>query len=58
MFIDATPQIRARMPGAAFFVVGDELTGDRGYRRELEARAAALGGVISTGRHRRGARRA
>jgi glycosyltransferase involved in cell wall biosynthesis len=47
VFIDAAPLIRARLPGAALFVVGDELAGDRGYRRELEARAR--GSVIFTG---------
>jgi glycosyltransferase involved in cell wall biosynthesis len=50
VFIDAAPLIRARIPGAAIFVIGDELAGDRGYRRELQARAARLdAGVIFTG---------
>jgi glycosyltransferase involved in cell wall biosynthesis len=43
VFLDAAPLILARVPDARLFVVGDELTGDGGYRRGLEARAAALG---------------
>src|SRR5581483_6341194 len=46
-FIDAAPLIRARIPGAALFIIGDELAADHGYRRDLEARAA--GQVIFTG---------
>jgi glycosyltransferase involved in cell wall biosynthesis len=50
VFIDAAPLIRAALPGAALFIIGDELAGDRGYRRALEARAARAGaGVIFTG---------
>ena len=52
VFIDAAPLIQARVPGAAIFVVGDELAGDRGYRRELEARAAARGADIRFTGHR------
>jgi glycosyltransferase involved in cell wall biosynthesis len=43
VFLAAAPQILARVPDARLFVVGDELAGDGGYRRALEARAAALG---------------
>ncbi len=52
VFLDAAPLILARVPGARLFVIGDELSGDGGYRRRLEARAAALGladRVIFTG---------
>jgi glycosyltransferase involved in cell wall biosynthesis len=52
VFVDAAPLILALVPGARLFVVGDELAGDGGYRRGLEARAAALGlagRVIFTG---------
>jgi glycosyltransferase involved in cell wall biosynthesis len=52
VFIDAAPLIRAQVPGAALFVIGDELAGDRGYRRELEQRAAARGGGITFTGHR------
>jgi glycosyltransferase involved in cell wall biosynthesis len=52
VFIDAAPLIRARVPGAVLFVIGDELTGDRGYRRELQARAAALGADVRFTGHR------
>ncbi|MEV5436050.1 glycosyltransferase family 4 protein [Streptomyces sp. NPDC052682] len=43
VFIDAVPLILRQHPEARFFVVGDELVGDGGYRRELERRAARLG---------------
>jgi len=43
VFLDAAPLILRRTPGAHLFVVGDELSGDGDYRRELEARAAELG---------------
>jgi glycosyltransferase involved in cell wall biosynthesis len=50
VFIDAAPLIRDKIPGAAIFVVGDELAKDSGYRRDLQARAAARdAGVIFTG---------
>jgi glycosyltransferase involved in cell wall biosynthesis len=52
VFIDAAPLIQARVPGAAIFVVGDELAVDRGYRRELEARAAARGAAVHFTGHR------
>jgi glycosyltransferase involved in cell wall biosynthesis len=52
VFIDAAPLIRAQAPGAALFVIGDELAGDRGYRRELQARAAAAGGLVTFTGHR------
>ncbi len=52
VFIDAAPLIRAQVPGAALFVIGDELAGDRGYRHELEQRAAARGGGITFTGHR------
>jgi len=52
VFIDAASLIQARVPGAAIFVVGDELAGDRGYRRELEARAAARGAIVRFTGHR------
>jgi glycosyltransferase involved in cell wall biosynthesis len=52
VFIDAAPLIAARIPGAALFIIGDELGGDRGYRRELEARAAARGGLVRFTGHR------
>jgi glycosyltransferase involved in cell wall biosynthesis len=43
VLIDAVPLLLARVPAAVIFIVGDELAGDGGYRRELEARAAARG---------------
>ncbi|MGW5559190.1 glycosyltransferase family 4 protein [Micromonospora sp. NPDC003944] len=43
VFIDAAPRLLDRVPAAHLFVVGDEFTGDVGYRRELEQRAARLG---------------
>ena len=43
VFIDATPLILQRSPGARLFIVGGELAGNGGYKRELEARAAGLG---------------
>jgi glycosyltransferase involved in cell wall biosynthesis len=43
VFLEAAPLILARVPKARLFVIGDELAGSGGYRRELEARAAALG---------------
>jgi glycosyltransferase involved in cell wall biosynthesis len=52
VFLDAAPLVLARVPGARLFVIGDELSGDGGYRRRLEARTAALGladRVIFTG---------
>jgi glycosyltransferase involved in cell wall biosynthesis len=52
VFIDAASLIQARIPGAALFVIGDELTGDGSYRRELEARAAARGAVVRFTGHR------
>lgn len=52
VFIDAAPLIRRQAPGAVLFVVGGELTGDRGYRRELEARAVALGADVRFTGHR------
>lgn len=52
VFIDAAPLIQARVPGAAIFVVGDELSGNGGYRRELEARAAARGAAVRFTGHR------
>ena len=52
VFIDAAPLIQAQVPGAAIFVVGDELAGDRGYRRDLQARAAARGAEVRFTGHR------
>jgi glycosyltransferase involved in cell wall biosynthesis len=52
VFIDAAPLIRARHPAAALFIIGDELAGDHGYRRDLQARAAARGGGITFTGHR------
>jgi glycosyltransferase involved in cell wall biosynthesis len=52
VFIDAAPLIAQAVPGAALFIVGDELGADQGYRRELEARAAAAGGLIRFTGHR------
>ena len=43
VFLDAVPLILEQMPNAQLFVIGDELVGTGLYRRELEARAAALG---------------
>lgn len=43
ILLDAAPLILRRMPDARLFVVGDSLVGSPEYRRELEARAAALG---------------
>jgi glycosyltransferase involved in cell wall biosynthesis len=43
VFLDACPLIVAQVPGAQIFIVGDSLMGSEGYRRDLEARAAALG---------------
>jgi glycosyltransferase involved in cell wall biosynthesis len=43
VFLDACPLILAQVPAAQIFVVGDSLIGSEGYRRDLEARAAALG---------------
>jgi glycosyltransferase involved in cell wall biosynthesis len=43
VFLDAGPLILRRSPDARLFVVGDELAGGGGYRRELEARASDLG---------------
>jgi len=42
VFLDACPLILEQVPGAQLFVVGDSLQGDESYRRDLEARAAAL----------------
>ena len=52
VFIDAAPLIQAQVPGAAIFVVGDELAMDRGYRRDLQARAAARGAEVRFTGHR------
>ncbi|MEU5908109.1 glycosyltransferase family 4 protein [Micromonospora sp. NPDC047467] len=43
VFIDAAPRLLSRVPAAHLFVVGDDFTGDVGYRRDLEERAARLG---------------
>ena len=43
VFLDAAPEILRRVPGSQLFVIGDSLVGSTGYRRQLEARAAALG---------------
>ncbi|MEH1166205.1 glycosyltransferase [Micromonospora sp. CPCC 205539] len=43
VFLDAAPRLLHRVPEAHLFVVGDELSGDVGYRRDLEERAARLG---------------
>jgi glycosyltransferase involved in cell wall biosynthesis len=43
VFLAASPLILQKLPGAHLFVIGDELVGDGGYRRELEARSIALG---------------
>src|SRR6266536_2481997 len=43
VFLDACPLILERVPGVQIFIVGDSLMGSEGYRRDLEARAAALG---------------
>jgi glycosyltransferase involved in cell wall biosynthesis len=43
VFLAAVPLILRQVPGAHFFVVGDELAGTGGYRRTLEAMASALG---------------
>jgi glycosyltransferase involved in cell wall biosynthesis len=42
VFLAAIPMIARRVPGAQFFVVGDELVGTGQYRRALEATAAGL----------------
>jgi glycosyltransferase involved in cell wall biosynthesis len=52
VFIDAAPLIAQAVPGAALFIVGDELGVDQGYRRELAARAAAAGGLVRFTGHR------
>jgi glycosyltransferase involved in cell wall biosynthesis len=52
VFIDAAPLIRSAFPGAVLFVIGDELTGDSGYRRALQERAAALGADVRFTGHR------
>jgi glycosyltransferase involved in cell wall biosynthesis len=43
VFLAAAPLILRRLPDAHLFIVGDELAGDGSYRRQLEARAIALG---------------
>jgi glycosyltransferase involved in cell wall biosynthesis len=43
VFLAAAPLILRKLPDAHLFIVGDELAGDGGYRRELEARAITLG---------------
>jgi glycosyltransferase involved in cell wall biosynthesis len=43
VFLDAAPLILRLAPGARLFVIGDELAGAGGYRRELEDQAAGLG---------------
>jgi glycosyltransferase involved in cell wall biosynthesis len=43
VFLDAVPLILSEMPGAHFFVVGDDHARTGAYRRDLAARAAALG---------------
>jgi len=42
VFLDAAPLILDQVPAARLFVVGDSITGDVVYRRDLEARAVAL----------------
>ena len=42
VFLAAVPLILRRVPGAHFFVVGDELAGTGEYRRRLEAAASTL----------------
>jgi glycosyltransferase involved in cell wall biosynthesis len=42
VFLAAVPMILQRVPGAHFFVVGDELAGTGQYRQALEATAASL----------------
>jgi glycosyltransferase involved in cell wall biosynthesis len=42
VFLAAVPLILHQVPGAHFFVVGDELAGTGGYRRTLEAMAGTL----------------
>lgn len=43
VFLDAIPLILSEVPGAHFFVVGDDHARTGAYRRDLAARAAALG---------------
>jgi glycosyltransferase involved in cell wall biosynthesis len=49
VFLDAVPLILSEIPGAHFFVVGDDHARTGAYRRDLAARAAALG--VSTHVH-------
>jgi glycosyltransferase involved in cell wall biosynthesis len=49
VFLDAVPLILSEIPGAHFFVVGDDHAGIGAYRRNLAARAADLG--VSTNVH-------